>query len=163
MLAFIVPGIIIGCIAIFHRKSYTDLHNGLLGLFLAQALVLIVTDSIKVLFLTKRLCINSNRKSQEEQRKNIMLSDGALFFTADQQRKVLTLFFWCHQKRVIVYFWAVHKREQATFGVWMERKKVFRLPLSLRLVFFALMLVCGESSWNGNLGRVEENSLLFHA
>ncbi|OAQ25485.1 acid phosphatase/Vanadium-dependent haloperoxidase [Linnemannia elongata AG-77] len=48
VLAFIVPGIIIGCIAIFHRKSYTDLHNGLLGLFLAQALVLIVTDSIKI-------------------------------------------------------------------------------------------------------------------
>ncbi|KAG9062099.1 hypothetical protein KI688_006824 [Linnemannia hyalina] len=48
VLAFIVPGIIIGCVAIFHRKSYTDLHNGLLGLFLAQALVLIVTDSIKI-------------------------------------------------------------------------------------------------------------------
>ncbi|KAF9922041.1 hypothetical protein FBU30_007883, partial [Linnemannia zychae] len=47
VLAFILPGIIIGSIAILHRKSYTDLHNGLLGLFLAQALVLIVTDSIK--------------------------------------------------------------------------------------------------------------------
>lgn len=34
----------------FQRRSYTDLHNGLLGLFLAQSLVLIVTDSIKVLF-----------------------------------------------------------------------------------------------------------------
>ncbi|KAF9358723.1 hypothetical protein BGX26_001062 [Mortierella sp. AD094] len=30
------------------RKSYTDLHNGFLGLFLAQALVLIVTDSVKI-------------------------------------------------------------------------------------------------------------------
>ncbi|KAF9913404.1 hypothetical protein BX616_010075 [Lobosporangium transversale] len=48
VLAFILPGIIIGCIAIFQRKSYTDLHNGLLGLFLAQALVLVVTDSIKI-------------------------------------------------------------------------------------------------------------------
>ncbi|KAK3842589.1 MAG: phosphatidic acid phosphatase type 2/haloperoxidase [Linnemannia gamsii] len=48
VLAFILPGAIIGCIAVFHRKSYTDLHNGLLGLFLAQALVLIVTDSIKI-------------------------------------------------------------------------------------------------------------------
>ncbi|KAG0294591.1 hypothetical protein BGZ96_000864 [Linnemannia gamsii] len=48
VLAFILPAIFIGCIAIFHRKSYTDLHNGLLGLFLAQALVLIVTDSIKI-------------------------------------------------------------------------------------------------------------------
>ncbi|KAF9181693.1 hypothetical protein BGZ51_005248, partial [Haplosporangium sp. Z 767] len=47
VLAFILPAIVIGCIAIFQRKSYTDLHNGLLGLFLAQALVLIVTDSIK--------------------------------------------------------------------------------------------------------------------
>ncbi|KAF9434450.1 hypothetical protein BGZ76_007990, partial [Entomortierella beljakovae] len=32
----------------FQRKSYTDLHNGFLGLFLAQALVLIVTDSVKI-------------------------------------------------------------------------------------------------------------------
>ncbi|KAF9577461.1 hypothetical protein BGW38_007314, partial [Lunasporangiospora selenospora] len=48
VLAFILPGVIIGAIAIFHRKSYTDLHNGLLGLVLAQALVLIVTDSIKI-------------------------------------------------------------------------------------------------------------------
>ncbi|KAG0363269.1 hypothetical protein BGZ54_008231 [Gamsiella multidivaricata] len=30
------------------RKSYTDLHNGFLGLFLTQALVLIVTDSVKI-------------------------------------------------------------------------------------------------------------------
>ncbi|KAF9095973.1 hypothetical protein BGX23_012243 [Mortierella sp. AD031] len=48
VLAFILPGAIMGCIAIFHRRSYTDLHNSLLGLFLAQALVLIVTDSIKI-------------------------------------------------------------------------------------------------------------------
>lgn len=40
----------VGAIAVFQRRSYTDLHNGLLGLFLAQSLVLIVTDSIKVLF-----------------------------------------------------------------------------------------------------------------
>ncbi|KAF9150760.1 hypothetical protein BGX20_005598, partial [Mortierella sp. AD010] len=45
VLAFILPGIIISCIALISRRSYTDLHNGLLGLFLAQALVLIVTDS----------------------------------------------------------------------------------------------------------------------
>jgi hypothetical protein len=38
----------VGVIAVFQRRSYTDLHNGLLGLFLAQSLVLIVTDSIKV-------------------------------------------------------------------------------------------------------------------
>ncbi|KAF9999699.1 hypothetical protein BGZ79_006684 [Entomortierella chlamydospora] len=48
ILAFILPGIIIGCIALIGKRSYTDLHNGLLGLFLAQALVLIVTDSIKI-------------------------------------------------------------------------------------------------------------------
>ncbi|KAF8923451.1 hypothetical protein BGZ58_002948 [Dissophora ornata] len=48
ILAFVLPGIIISCIAILHRKSYTDLHNGLLGLFLAEALVLIVTDSVKI-------------------------------------------------------------------------------------------------------------------
>ncbi|KAG0310043.1 hypothetical protein BGZ99_000709 [Dissophora globulifera] len=48
VLAFILPGVIIACIALFYRRSYTDLHNGLLGLFLAQALVLIVTDSIKI-------------------------------------------------------------------------------------------------------------------
>ncbi|KAF9998897.1 hypothetical protein BGZ80_008319 [Entomortierella chlamydospora] len=35
-------------ISVFYRKSYTDLHNGFLGLFLAQALVLIVTDSVKI-------------------------------------------------------------------------------------------------------------------
>ncbi|KAF9353252.1 hypothetical protein BGX26_008977, partial [Mortierella sp. AD094] len=48
VLAFILPGIIIGCIAMIRKRSYTDLHNGLLGLFLAEALVLIVTDSIKI-------------------------------------------------------------------------------------------------------------------
>ncbi|KAG0254663.1 hypothetical protein BG011_005607 [Mortierella polycephala] len=48
VLACILPAIVIGCIAIFQRKDTTDLHNGLLGLFLAQALILIVTDSIKI-------------------------------------------------------------------------------------------------------------------
>ncbi|KAF9092078.1 hypothetical protein BGX27_001897 [Mortierella sp. AM989] len=48
VLAFILPGALIVLIAIFKKKSYTDMHNGLLGLFLAQALVLIVTDSIKI-------------------------------------------------------------------------------------------------------------------
>ncbi|KAG0208016.1 hypothetical protein BGX28_000904 [Mortierella sp. GBA30] len=48
VLAFILPGVIIACIALFKRRSYTDLHNGLLGLFLAEALVLIVTDSVKI-------------------------------------------------------------------------------------------------------------------
>ncbi|KAI8347483.1 phosphatidic acid phosphatase type 2/haloperoxidase, partial [Mortierella sp. GBAus27b] len=48
VLAFIFPMGIIGTIAIFQRRSYTDLHNGFLGLFLAQSLVLIVTDSVKI-------------------------------------------------------------------------------------------------------------------
>ncbi|KAG0222226.1 phosphatidic acid phosphatase type 2/haloperoxidase [Mortierella sp. GBAus27b] len=48
VLAFVLPGVIIGVIALAKNKSYTDMHNGLLGLFLAQALVLIVTDSIKI-------------------------------------------------------------------------------------------------------------------
>ncbi|KAG0247047.1 hypothetical protein BG011_002151, partial [Mortierella polycephala] len=47
ILAFLAPMIVIGLIAIFQQRSYTDLHNGFLGLFLAQALVLIVTDSVK--------------------------------------------------------------------------------------------------------------------
>lgn len=71
MLAFILPGAIIGLIAIFHRKSYTDLHNGLLGLFLAQALVLIVTDSIKV--KTKRsptLTCDNNKKEKNKSRQS---------------------------------------------------------------------------------------------
>ncbi|KAF9436146.1 hypothetical protein BGZ76_004714 [Entomortierella beljakovae] len=48
VLAFILPGAVIGAVSILKRKSYADLHNGLLGLFLAQALVLVVTDSIKI-------------------------------------------------------------------------------------------------------------------
>ncbi|KAF9574735.1 hypothetical protein EC968_005740 [Mortierella alpina] len=48
VLAFILPAVIIGLIALLKRRSYTDLHNGVLGLFLCQALVLIVTDSIKI-------------------------------------------------------------------------------------------------------------------
>ncbi|KAF9571645.1 hypothetical protein EC968_000313 [Mortierella alpina] len=48
LLAFVLPMSVIGIIAIFQRRSYTDLHNGFLGLFLAQALVLIVTDSVKI-------------------------------------------------------------------------------------------------------------------
>ncbi|KAF9088164.1 hypothetical protein BGX23_007581 [Mortierella sp. AD031] len=48
LLSFMLPMTIVGLIAIFHRRSYTDLHNGLLGLFLAQSLVLIVTDSVKI-------------------------------------------------------------------------------------------------------------------
>ncbi|KAI1302803.1 hypothetical protein EDD11_005561 [Mortierella claussenii] len=48
ILAFVLPLAIISAIAVFHRKSYTDLHNGFLGLFLAQAMVLIVTDSVKI-------------------------------------------------------------------------------------------------------------------
>ncbi|KAF8938581.1 hypothetical protein BGZ58_000617 [Dissophora ornata] len=46
--AFLLPLGVIVMISVFYRKSYTDLHNGFLGLFLAQALVLIVTDSIKI-------------------------------------------------------------------------------------------------------------------
>ncbi|KAG0360771.1 hypothetical protein BG005_009999 [Podila minutissima] len=48
VLAFILPGAIISAIAIFKRKSYHDLHNGLLGLVLTQALVLCVIDSVKI-------------------------------------------------------------------------------------------------------------------
>ncbi|KAF9962486.1 hypothetical protein BGZ72_004855 [Mortierella alpina] len=48
VLAFILPAVIIGVIALLKRRSYTDFHNGVLGLFLTQALVLIVTDSIKI-------------------------------------------------------------------------------------------------------------------
>ncbi|KAF9428660.1 hypothetical protein BGZ94_001581 [Podila epigama] len=48
VLAFIVPGLIISAVAIFQRKSYTDLHNGILGLVLTQALVLCVVDSVKI-------------------------------------------------------------------------------------------------------------------
>ncbi|KAI1311314.1 hypothetical protein EDD11_003494 [Mortierella claussenii] len=69
VLAFILPAVIIGSIAILHRRSYTDLHNGLLGLFLAQALVLIVTDSIKIAvgrprpdFLDRCLSLYDNRE-----------------------------------------------------------------------------------------------------
>ncbi|KAG0278933.1 hypothetical protein BGZ96_002141 [Linnemannia gamsii] len=47
-LSFLLPMVTVGVIAVFQRRSYTDLHNGLLGLFLAQSLVLIVTDSIKI-------------------------------------------------------------------------------------------------------------------
>ncbi|KAG0043348.1 hypothetical protein BGZ83_011520 [Gryganskiella cystojenkinii] len=52
------------------RKSYTDLHNGFLGLFLTQALVLIVTDSIKIAvgrprpdFLDRCLSLYDNMES----------------------------------------------------------------------------------------------------
>ncbi|KAG0276060.1 hypothetical protein BGZ95_008051 [Linnemannia exigua] len=48
VLSFLLPMVTVGVIAIFQRRSYTDLHNGLLGLFLAQSLVLIVTDSVKI-------------------------------------------------------------------------------------------------------------------
>ncbi|KAF9932523.1 hypothetical protein FBU30_007962 [Linnemannia zychae] len=48
LLSFMLPMATISVIAIFQRKSYTDLHNGFLGLFLAQSLVLIVTDSVKI-------------------------------------------------------------------------------------------------------------------
>ncbi|GJJ76167.1 diacylglycerol diphosphate phosphatase / phosphatidate phosphatase [Entomortierella parvispora] len=48
ILAFVLPLTFVGVIAVFQRRSYTDLHNGFLGLFLTQALVLIVTDSIKI-------------------------------------------------------------------------------------------------------------------
>ncbi|KAF9585636.1 hypothetical protein BGW38_001423 [Lunasporangiospora selenospora] len=47
ILAFVLPLGLMSLIAIFQRKSYTDLHNAFLGLFLAQSLVLIVTDSVK--------------------------------------------------------------------------------------------------------------------
>ncbi|KAG9064907.1 hypothetical protein KI688_003169 [Linnemannia hyalina] len=47
-LSFLLPMATMGAIAVFQRRSYTDLHNALLGLFLAQSLVLIVTDSIKI-------------------------------------------------------------------------------------------------------------------
>ncbi|GJJ67880.1 diacylglycerol diphosphate phosphatase / phosphatidate phosphatase [Entomortierella parvispora] len=73
VLAFILPGIIVGCISILQRRSYTDLHNGLLGLFLAQALVLIVTDSIKIAvgrprpdFLDRCLSLYDNDASGHE-------------------------------------------------------------------------------------------------
>ncbi|KAF9387034.1 hypothetical protein CPB97_003031 [Podila verticillata] len=48
VLAFIIPGLIISAIAVFKRKSYLDMHNGLLGLVLTQALVLCVIDSVKI-------------------------------------------------------------------------------------------------------------------
>ncbi|OAQ23118.1 acid phosphatase/Vanadium-dependent haloperoxidase [Linnemannia elongata AG-77] len=47
-LSFLLPMATVAAIAVFQRRSYTDLHNGFLGLFLAQSLVLIVTDSIKI-------------------------------------------------------------------------------------------------------------------
>ncbi|KAF8986225.1 hypothetical protein BGZ46_007756 [Entomortierella lignicola] len=47
VLAFLLPLIIISVISAY-KRSYTDLHNGFLGLFLAQALVLIVTESVKI-------------------------------------------------------------------------------------------------------------------
>lgn len=43
-----VPAVVMSGIAVFYKRSYTDLHNALLGLMLTQSLVLIVTDSIKV-------------------------------------------------------------------------------------------------------------------
>ncbi|KAG0347715.1 hypothetical protein BG004_007126 [Podila humilis] len=46
--ALIIPGILMSLVAVFYKKSYTDLHNALLGLMLTQSLVLIVTDSIKI-------------------------------------------------------------------------------------------------------------------
>ncbi|KAF9348824.1 hypothetical protein BGX34_002221 [Mortierella sp. NVP85] len=48
VLAFALPMGVIAVVAVFQQRSYTDLHNGFLGLFLAQALVLIVTDSVKI-------------------------------------------------------------------------------------------------------------------
>ncbi|KAF9392180.1 hypothetical protein CPB97_003505 [Podila verticillata] len=48
VLAFLVPAVVMSGIAVFYKRSYTDLHNALLGLMLTQSLVLIVTDSIKI-------------------------------------------------------------------------------------------------------------------
>ncbi|KAF9349971.1 hypothetical protein BGX34_001478 [Mortierella sp. NVP85] len=48
VLAFVAPGAIIAVSSFFHKKTYLDLHNGLLGLFLTQSLVLVVTCSVKI-------------------------------------------------------------------------------------------------------------------
>ncbi|KAG0349138.1 hypothetical protein BG005_011128 [Podila minutissima] len=48
VVAFAVPAVVMSCIAVFYKRSYTDVHNALLGLMLTQSLVMIVTDSIKI-------------------------------------------------------------------------------------------------------------------
>ncbi|KAG0036131.1 hypothetical protein BGZ82_004648 [Podila clonocystis] len=48
VVAFAVPAVLMSGIAVFYKRSYTDVHNALLGLMLTQSLVLIVTDSIKI-------------------------------------------------------------------------------------------------------------------
>ncbi|ORZ26626.1 phosphatidic acid phosphatase type 2/haloperoxidase [Lobosporangium transversale] len=70
VLSFLLPMSVIAVISIFYRKSYTDLHNGFLGLFLAQSLVLIVTDCVKIAvgrprpdFLDRCLSLYDNAKA----------------------------------------------------------------------------------------------------
>ncbi|KAG0243358.1 hypothetical protein BGW41_002246 [Actinomortierella wolfii] len=48
VLAGLLPAIIMAAIGIFYRRSYNDAHNSLLGILLAQALVLMITDSVKI-------------------------------------------------------------------------------------------------------------------
>jgi hypothetical protein len=48
LLASVLPAVIIAIIAIFFRRSLHDLHHGLLGLLLAFALTIMVTEVVKV-------------------------------------------------------------------------------------------------------------------
>ena len=48
MIAVLLPAVIIAVIALFFRRSVHDLHHGLLGLFLAVTLTIMVTEAIKV-------------------------------------------------------------------------------------------------------------------
>ncbi|KAF9971740.1 hypothetical protein BGZ73_005229 [Actinomortierella ambigua] len=48
VLAGLLPAIIMAAIGFFYRKSYNDVHNSLLGILLTQAIVLMITDSVKI-------------------------------------------------------------------------------------------------------------------
>jgi len=48
VIAVALPAVIISVIAVFFRRSLHDLHHGLLGLFLAITLTIMVTEVIKV-------------------------------------------------------------------------------------------------------------------
>ncbi|KAF9158298.1 hypothetical protein DFQ26_007789 [Actinomortierella ambigua] len=48
VLAGVLPAIIMAAIGIFYRRSYNDVHNSLLGILLTQAIVLMITDSVKI-------------------------------------------------------------------------------------------------------------------
>ncbi|CAG8659290.1 142_t:CDS:2, partial [Paraglomus brasilianum] len=47
VIAVLLPAVIIAVIALFFRRSVHDLHHGLLGLFLAVTLTIMVTEAIK--------------------------------------------------------------------------------------------------------------------